>query len=398
MTTIGDSERIHHQIKARLLTMPPRAFELFAGDLLEYIGMRDVSVTRYSGDGGLDAIGTLETSNALISIPAGVQVKRLRTNVQRPDIDRFIGALSGHYSQGIFITTAGYTRQATQKAISTVPRISTVDGDQVIALMLRNHLGIAEQIDSISRLDEEYFEQFEAQATMRPRRMNEQAEVYRTQAEPMPILTALPEDDLISLRALSHALRVDTSALRRLIERGKLQPDTPGSDARIGYFFRRDRIESIRTTLHGKARPSDPETWRQEFHDFARSRNLSKSYKPVLLKALLKIVNRNGEAALDLIATEFRGFYLARRQAGLIVEYGPPDLSDTQAVSDIRLRQLIIQHPLERFLIKGFLEYQPDDGSIRFAPQLWSELRYWELLDIQRSADEQLAYYYARPR
>jgi len=118
----------------------------------------------------------------------------------------------------------------------------------------------------------------------------------------------------------------------------------------------------------------------------------------VLLKALLKIVNRNGEAALDLIATEFRGFYLARRQAGLIVEYGPPDLSDTQAVSDIRLRQLIIQHPLERFLIKGFLEYQPDDGSIRFAPQLWSELRYWELLDIQRSADEQLAYYYARPR
>jgi hypothetical protein len=35
---------------------------------------------------------------------------------------------------------------------------------------------------------------------------------------------------------------------------------------------------------------------------------------------------------------------------------------------------------------------------VRFAPQLWNELRFWELLDIQQSADEQLSYYYSRPR
>jgi hypothetical protein len=35
-----------------------------------------VSVTRYSGDGGIDAIGSLDTSAALINIPTGVQVKR----------------------------------------------------------------------------------------------------------------------------------------------------------------------------------------------------------------------------------------------------------------------------------------------------------------------------------
>jgi hypothetical protein len=29
--------------------------------------------------------------------------------------------------------------------------------------------------------------------------------------------------------------------------------------------------------------------------------------------------------------------------------------------------------------------------------QLWGDLRYWELLDIQQSADEQLDYYYSRP-
>src|SRR5919198_5173443 len=115
------------QIKARLLALPPRAFELFAGDLLEFMGLRNVSVTRYSGDGGIDAVGSLETSVALISIPTGVQVKRYRANVQRADIDRFIGALSGQYPQGIFISTAGYTRQAVRKALAGIPRIATVD-------------------------------------------------------------------------------------------------------------------------------------------------------------------------------------------------------------------------------------------------------------------------------
>ena len=397
MSTSSDPN-LHRQIKARLLALPPRAFELFAGDLLEFMGLRNVSVTRYSGDGGIDAVGSLETSAALISIPTGVQVKRYRANVQRADIDRFIGALSGQYLHGIFITTAGYTRQASLKAIAGIPRVATVDGDQVVTLMLRHRLGVAELTGAAGRLDEDYFGQFEAQAVARPGRAYERPEAYHAGAE-VEIGRAAPlEDDLISLRALSHALRVDSSALRRWIEKGQLRPDQPGLTARAGYFFRRDRIEMIRTELLGRGRPANSEAWRQEFLDFAHSRNLSKSYKPVLLKALLKVVNRDGEADIDALTEEFRAFYLARRREGLPVEFGPPDPTDTTALSDAQLRQLIIRHPLERFVIKGFLEYLPEDGVVRFAAQLWGELRFWEMLAIEHSADEQLDYYYSRPR
>lgn len=118
----------------------------------------------------------------------------------------------------------------------------------------------------------------------------------------------------------------------------------------------------------------------------------------MLLKALIKVVNRDGEARIDALTGAFRAFYLARRREGLPVEIGPPDLADTNAVGDVQLRQLIVRHPLERFLIKGFLEYLPEEGVVRFAPQLWAELRFWELLDIEQSADEQLDYYYSRPR
>jgi len=389
---------LRHRIKDRLLALPPRAFELFAGDLLEFMGLSHVSVTRYSRDGGIDAVASLETSAALISIPIGVQVKRYRGNVPLADIDRFIGALSGRFIQGMFITTAGYSRQAMLKAAEGVPHVATVDGDQVVALMLRYRLGVAGMDGAADALDEAYFGDYEGQASVRPRRMEEQPEAYQVGMEAETVEVVRREDDLISLRALSHALRVDSSVLRRWIERGQLQPDQPRVSAQGGLFFRRDRIEAIRAELLGKARPDNPEAWRQEFLDFARSRNLSKSYKPVMLKALLKLVNRDGEASMDALTEAFRAFYVARRRGALPVEFGPPDLSDPLSVSDAHLRQLIVKNPLERFLIKGFLEYLPDIGVVRFAPQLWSELRFWELLDVERSADEQLEYYYARPR
>jgi len=376
--------------------LAPRAFELFAGDLLEFIGLRDVSVTRYSGDGGIDAVGSLETNTALIRIPVGVQVKRYRANVQRADIDRFIGALSGQYSQGMFITTSGYARQAALKATTGVPRVATVDGDQVVALMLRHGLGIGASIGTAAGLDEAYFNEFEAQASGRQNRVAEQAEVYQVEAGAERM--ARHEDDLISLRALSHALRVDTTSLRHWIEKGTLLPDNPDRTRQSGYFFRRDRIEAIRDALIGRHLPTSGDAWRQEFLDFARSRHLSKSYKPVLLKALLQTVNRNGEADIDTLTEAFRAFYLACRQHGLVVEFAPPDISDTVAVTDIKLRQLIVRHPLERFLIQGFLEYLPTDGVVRFAPQLWNELRFWEIVDIGQSANEQLSYYYNRSR
>jgi hypothetical protein len=385
------------RIRDRLLALPPRAFELFAGDLLVFVGLRNVSVTRYTSDGGIDAEGDLETKHAAISILTGVQVKRYRANVQRTDIDRFIGALSGRYPHGIFITTAGYSKQAAQKAAASFPRIATINGDQVIALMLQHRLGVGEAGGTAGAIDEEYFSQYEAQAAARTGRVAEQPETYKA-GEPKIERLARPEEDLISLRALGHALRVDSSVLRRWIEKGLLQPDQAEAAARSGHFFRRSRVEAIRSQLLGRAQPADAEAWRQEFLDFARSRNLSKSYKPVMLKALLKLVNRNGEVRIDDLTKAFREFYIARQRAGLPVEFGPPDPTDTEAVSDLQLRQLIIKNPLERFLIKGFLEYISEEDIVRFAPQLWSDLRYWELLDVERSADEQVQYYYSRAR
>lgn len=380
---------IRRQIKGRLLELSPRAFELFAGDLLVYVGLHDVAVSRYVGDGGIDAHGEIVTHSGIVRIPTGVQVKRHRHNVQRADIDRFIGALSGTYSQGIFITTAGYAAAALAKASSAFPRVTPVSGDQVIALMLQHQLGLT-TTTARPQLDQTYFDTFEQQAAQPAQHLRERPEPYQA---------ASPQDDLITLRALSYALRVDPTTIRAWIEQGKLLPDSAArTGSRENYFFRRDRVDQIRRDLVRSPMPASDREWRQAFLDFASSRHLTKSYKPVLLRALLKLVDRNGEVKLDALAHEFRAFYIERQQAGVAPEFGVALLDDPQAASLDAIARLIVKYPLDRFLIKGFLEYTPAERVVRFAPRLWHELRFYELLDVQASVDEQLRVYYERQR
>ncbi len=80
------------------------------------------------------------------------------------------------------------------------------------------------------------------------------------------------------------------------------------------------------------------------------------------------------------------------------LEIGQTPLDNPASISLEAVKRLIVKYPLERFIIKGFLEFSPNAGVVRFAPQLWNELRLYEMLDVQQSADEQLAYYYGRAR
>ena len=63
---------------------------------------------------------------------------------------------------------------------------------------------------------------------------------------------------------------------------------------------------------------------------------------------------------------------------------------------DQAVKRLIITNPLERFPIKNFIEYFPEEGNLRIAPQLWQELHHYEVLDVLKSVDEQISYYISR--
>jgi hypothetical protein len=142
--------------------------------------------------------------------------------------------------------------------------------------------------------------------------------------------------------------------------------------------------------------PASSHEWRQEFLDFARSRKLTKSYKPVLLEALLRLVDHDGKVKMDDLVQAFRAFYVQRQQAGLPVEFGGPLATNPAALNDSKIKGLIVRHPLERFLIQKYLSYDPDTNIIQIAPQIWQDLRYYEVLDVLQSTAAQIDYYYSR--
>jgi HJR/Mrr/RecB family endonuclease len=128
-------------VRMRLLQIEPLDFEHFIKLVMERSGFVDVSVTRASGDGGIDVNAYAEAGNDFFAgTHVQAQVKRWRHAVGSPDINSFRGALSTT-AKGVFVTTSAFTRAAVTEAIhANKPSISLIDGPRLSALVLRLNL------------------------------------------------------------------------------------------------------------------------------------------------------------------------------------------------------------------------------------------------------------------
>ena len=124
--------------RMRFLQFTPREFEHFIKALLEKSGFVKVSVTRASGDGGIDVNAYVDEKNEFFSgTHVQAQVKRWRHAVGSPEINNFRGALSAT-AKGVFVTTSHFTRAALAEARhETKPSITLVDGDKLAAIVIR---------------------------------------------------------------------------------------------------------------------------------------------------------------------------------------------------------------------------------------------------------------------
>jgi restriction system protein len=136
------------KILSDLKRMSPAAFELFAKRLLDVYGFHGTKVTRVSGDGGIDGFGKLKVGLANLNV--AFQCKRwTKGNVQRPEVDKFRGAVQGEVEQGLFFTTASFSEGSIAASIKrgAVP-IVLVDGKSIVDLMIEKGFGV--QIDTMS--------------------------------------------------------------------------------------------------------------------------------------------------------------------------------------------------------------------------------------------------------
>ena len=139
--------------------MDPSAFERLAKRLLLELGFSKVTVTGRSGDGGIDAVGTV-TVNSVLTFKVVVQCKRYRDTVGANDLRNFRGAMQGRTDKALFITTGTFTRGALEEATRDgVPEIDLINGEDLTAILKELKLGIkTEMVERVSVVKEFFAE------------------------------------------------------------------------------------------------------------------------------------------------------------------------------------------------------------------------------------------------
>lgn len=107
-----------------------------------------------SGDGGIDGVVTVY-DRFRGDVIHYIQSKRYTTNsVQRPEVQRFVGALDPHRAKiGVFMTTSTFTVGAKEYVKSlNLYSVRLIDGNELIEMMIEHEIGI-KKLNDIALFD-----------------------------------------------------------------------------------------------------------------------------------------------------------------------------------------------------------------------------------------------------
>lgn len=144
----------------RLQNADPDFFEQVVLDVLHAMGYgASESALRPLGgvgDGGIDGIISLDR---LGLEKVYVQAKRWQGSVGRPEIQAFVGALSGRRAtKGVFITTSKFTADAKEYAASVSDSLVLLSGSELAHLMIDYGVGVEKKAAYvIPEIDADYF-------------------------------------------------------------------------------------------------------------------------------------------------------------------------------------------------------------------------------------------------
>lgn len=154
-------QNLAEELVQTIKTCSPTFFEQLVVDLLVRMGYggtrKDAGkAVGKSGDGGIDGI-IKEDRLGLDAIY--IQAKRWDGTVGRPEVQKFAGALMGHGARkGVFITTSGFSKEATDYVSNIDRKIVLIDGETLASLMIDHNVGVSTVVSyEIKKVDIDYF-------------------------------------------------------------------------------------------------------------------------------------------------------------------------------------------------------------------------------------------------
>jgi restriction system protein len=149
------------ELLQRLKTCSPTFFERLVVEVIVKMGYggtrKDAGrAIGKSGDGGIDGI-IKEDKLGLDAIY--IQAKRWDNTVGRPEIQKFVGALTGQRAKkGLFITTATFSADAEDYVSRIDAKVVLIDGETLAQLMIDHNVGVSTVgAYEIKKIDSDYF-------------------------------------------------------------------------------------------------------------------------------------------------------------------------------------------------------------------------------------------------
>ncbi|KKA04614.1 restriction endonuclease [Pseudomonas ogarae] len=155
------TQSLADELLALVRAASPTFFEQLVVDLMiamGYGGSRKEAgrATQQTNDDGID--GIIKEDKLGLDV-IYLQAKRWTYTVHRPEIDKFIGALTRQRARkGVFITTSDFSNGAREAALSLDIKVVLIDGLELARLMVENNLGCnVKQVYEVKHLDSDYF-------------------------------------------------------------------------------------------------------------------------------------------------------------------------------------------------------------------------------------------------
>jgi len=153
--------RLAAELISQLKSCSPAFFERVVVEVLVNMGyggsLQDAGrAIGKSGDGGID--GIIKEDRLGLDV-IYLQAKRWETVVGRPEIQKFVGALTGQRARkGVFITTSGFTKDALDYVSRIEMKIVLIDGETLAQMMIEHNVGVSTVSQyTLKRIDSDYF-------------------------------------------------------------------------------------------------------------------------------------------------------------------------------------------------------------------------------------------------
>jgi superfamily II DNA or RNA helicase len=199
---------------------------------------------------------------------------------------------------------------------------------------------------------------------------------------------------MLSVTDLESELATSEGRIRSAVERGLVVPDhTLTLGERNYHYFIPQRAEEIRESLGLPL--VDDASIRDLFIEFVTRMDMSSSYKPVLLLAILENVDVRGRARLEDVVLSFHRFYLDRLQQALRAEKTGLRMERANQLSPDDVRSVMLGMPFRKFEQRKYLFYDKNDlAYVRFQAALWRKLTAEDWGTIRARCEEAIIDYY----